>query len=233
MKITLFPLFALLLACTVTPAHSSIVITGTRVIYPATDKEVSVKMNNNGSGPVLVQSWIDAGDPQSTPETAKAPFILSPPINRVNAGKGQTLRVRYSGDPLPQDKESVFYLNVLEVPPKVQGAESKNMLQMAFRTRLKLFFRPRSLTKEAAAEAPMKVMWSRSGNQITAHNPTPFHINIAFLSSDAKGENGVAEGGMIVPRGSLNLTLDKSVERYFPVIINDYGALRPIDITTK
>lgn len=233
MKITQFPLFTLILMSIATSVHSSIVITGTRVIYPAEEKEVSVKMNNNGSSPVLAQSWIDDGDAKSIPETAKAPFILTPPINRVNAGKGQTLRIRYSGEALPQDKESLFYLNVLEVPPKVQGAESKNMLQMAFRTRLKLFFRPKSLTKEAATEAPMKVIWNRSGNQVTARNPTPFHINVAFLSSDNKGDNGVAEGGVILPGGTSTFRLNKPVERFFPIIINDYGALRPLDITAK
>lgn len=121
------------------PASGAVVITGTRVIYPAAEKEVSVKMNNNGSSPVLVQSWIDNGDRRSTPENAKAPFFITPPVNRVNAGRGQVLRIRYTGETLLQDKESVFYLNVLEVPPKVKNADGQNMLHMAFRSRLKLF----------------------------------------------------------------------------------------------
>ena len=90
------------------PACGSVVISGTRVIYPATEREVTVKMENKGSSPVLIQSWVDNGDQNSTPDTAKAPFLLTPPINRVNAGKGQTLRIRFTGETLPQDKESIY-----------------------------------------------------------------------------------------------------------------------------
>ncbi|WP_071608950.1 molecular chaperone [Entomohabitans teleogrylli] len=234
MKMTLLPRLALLLmACFSLPVNSAVIITGTRVIYPAAEKEVSVKMSNNGSGPVLIQSWIDNGDPKSSPETAKAPFYLTPPVNRVNAGRGQTLRIRYTGDALPQDKESIFYLNVLEVPPKVKNDDKKNMLHMAFRSRLKLFFRPAGLTAKAAMAAPSQLVWSQSGNRVTARNPTPFHVTVAYLTEDDKGENQVADGGMIKPGESLTFTLKKSVSRYYPVIINDYGARRVVNQTGK
>ncbi|MDP9033123.1 MAG: fimbria/pilus periplasmic chaperone, partial [Pseudomonadota bacterium] len=48
-------MMAALLGCS--QAMSSVVITGTRVIFPADKKEVTVKINNNGTKPVLVQSW--------------------------------------------------------------------------------------------------------------------------------------------------------------------------------
>lgn len=122
--------------------QSAVIISGTRIIYPEKDKEVSIKMTNNGKSPVLIQSWIDSGDPKSRPDNAQAPFTLTPPINRVDPGKGQSLRIRYTGEALPQDKESIFYLNVLEIPARVNNTEGKNVLQMAFRSRLKLFFPP-------------------------------------------------------------------------------------------
>lgn len=228
MKRNLLCALALLsLASFVLPANATVVITGTRIIYPAAEKEVSVKMNNNGSSPVLVQSWIDDGDRDSTPETANAPFFITPPVNRVNAGRGQVLRLRYTGEALPQDKESVFYLNVLEVPPKVKSSEGKNMLHMAFRSRLKLFFRPAGLTG-SALEAPDKVTWSRSGNRVSAHNPTPFHITVALFTEDLKGEIPIGEGGMIAPGSTRTFTLGKSSTRFYPVIINDYGAMKVI-----
>ncbi|RDL19866.1 pili/flagellar assembly PapD-like chaperone [Serratia fonticola] len=66
-------------------------------------------------------------------------------MNRVETGKGQTLRISYAGGALPMDKESVFWLNVLEVPAKSQATTGENRLQMAFRPRIKLFFRPKGL----------------------------------------------------------------------------------------
>src|SRR5471032_3162880 len=116
-------------------AMSSVVITGTRVVYPADKKEITVKINNEGSNPVLVQSWVDQGDVDSTPSNSSAPFVISPPVSRVDADKGQSLRLMFTGTALASDKESVFWLNVLEIP--VKTTSDQNVLQMAFRSRIK------------------------------------------------------------------------------------------------
>lgn len=57
-------LISCLLAFTVTSsAFASVTIIGTRVIYPATEKEVTVRLDNHGNQPALVQAWIDNGNP--------------------------------------------------------------------------------------------------------------------------------------------------------------------------
>ena len=43
-------------------AQAAITITGTRVVYPAQNREVNVRLNNVDSRPVLVQPWLDDGD---------------------------------------------------------------------------------------------------------------------------------------------------------------------------
>lgn len=53
-------------------AMAGVVITGTRLIYPAGQKEITVKLNNNGLHPALVQAWVDTGDVQSSPTSSKA-----------------------------------------------------------------------------------------------------------------------------------------------------------------
>ncbi|WP_164737994.1 fimbrial biogenesis chaperone, partial [Xanthomonas perforans] len=88
-------------------AMAGVVITGTRVVYPANQREVTVKLNNNGTVPALVQSWVDTGDMASSPTSSNAPFVLSPPVFRVDPSKGQSLRLMFTGAPLPQNKESV------------------------------------------------------------------------------------------------------------------------------
>ncbi len=45
---------------------------------------------------------------------------------------------------LPSDRESLFYYNVREIPPKTGKA---NTLQIALQTRIKLFWRPKALEK--------------------------------------------------------------------------------------
>ena len=52
---------ALLGAALLSSVHASVVVEGTRVVYPANEREVTVRMNNKGHGPVLMQAWVDRG----------------------------------------------------------------------------------------------------------------------------------------------------------------------------
>src|SRR5450830_1560513 len=173
-----------ILLCAV-PVSASVVINGTRVIFPSNEREVSVRLTNEGASPGLVQMWIDKGDPKSTPSTTEVPFLLTPPLFRIDPTKGQTVRMIYSQEPLPQDRESIFWLNLLEVPPRPQNvdANDSNYVQMAFRTRIKVFFRPQALnTQELVSAAPAKVTWKivkdGDGYVLEAKNPTPYYISI-------------------------------------------------------
>ena len=79
----------LVLACSF-PAAAGVIINGTRVIYPAQAREVTVQLVNTGDTPALVQAWVDSGNPDQTPETSTAPFVLTPPISRLEPGRGQS-----------------------------------------------------------------------------------------------------------------------------------------------
>ena len=46
------------------------------------------------------------------------PFTMVPPLFRLDPKKGQMLRIVYTQEPLATDKETLFWLNVLEVPPR-------------------------------------------------------------------------------------------------------------------
>ena len=211
------------------PAVASIVITGTRVIYPSDAKEVSVKLNNAGKLPVLVQSWIDKGDANAKPESIKVPFILTPPINRVEAGKGQTLRISYTGEALPTDKESVFWLNVLEIPAKSKVSTAENYLQMAFRSRIKFFYRPVGLQGDAN-EAAKAVTWTAKGNTLLANNPTPYFVSFVTLSTSGKK----IEGSMVAPYSVLTVKLSGHAgSKVSGEYVNDYGAIRNFNAIIK
>lgn len=133
---TLMAAATLAAGCFALQAQASVVIASTRVIYPAQEREVTIKLSNDGRTPALVQSWLDDGSITDAPETLKVPFVLTPAIFRVDPGKGQTLRLIHTKESMPQDKESMYWLNVLEVPPKAQAGEDANRLQLAFRTRI-------------------------------------------------------------------------------------------------
>lgn len=194
-------------------AGATVVIGGTRIVYPADEKEVTVKLTNEGKAPGLVQVWLDDGDEKSTPDSAKVPFTVAPPIFRVDGGKGQAVRLMYTGEPLPEDKESLFWLNVLEVPPKAENKDGRNMLQFAFRTRIKLFFRPVKLAggvEHAAGNLSWKLMPPEAGKApaLQVSNPTPYYVNFAKvglgINEKTVGDEG---GGMVAPGQSAAFPL--------------------------
>lgn len=223
------------LACS--QAMAGVVITGTRLVYPASQKEITVKLNNNGMKPALVQAWVDTGDLKSSPTSSKAPFVLSPPVSRIDPSKGQSLRLMFTGAPLPGNKESVYWLNVLEIPPKAEGASDLNVLQMAFRSRIKIFYRPDGLPG-APIDAPALVQWTvikqGQGYALQAFNPTAYHVSQVELALASGNQRYDSENGMVGP-GETKVfalpTLQSPPSAAAQVefnAINDYGALMPI-----
>lgn len=214
-------------------ANASVVVSGTRVVYNQSESEVTVKLTNNGKLPGLTKVWLDKGDPDAKPDTIDVPFSISPPIMRIDSGKSQTLRIMFTGEPLPADKETVFYLNVLEIPPKATGDEaSANQLQLAFRTRIKFFYRPNGLKPAEPAEAPGQIVWhlkqDAKGASIEATNPTPYHVSFDRIQV-GEGANAPAfeQGGMVNPGETKAFPLKGAVSgsdmKVVYTAINDYG----------
>lgn len=97
------------------------------------------------------------------------------------------MRITYTGTPLPQDRESLFWFNVLEIPPKSKNVDKENLnqLQLAFRTRIKFFFRPDGL-KGTPGDAAKGLTWTqkKDGNAIklVAHNSSPYNISVSTVT---------------------------------------------------
>lgn len=207
---------------------SGIVIKGTRVIYPASQSEVTIGMTNTGTAPVLVQSWIDNGNQSDDPAKIVSPFVLTPPISRVDAGKGQILRIVASDNKgMVQDKESVFYLNVLEIPTINKKAVGGNKLNIAFRSRLKLFYRPEGLSG-TASEAADKIKWTVTHLGVKATNPSSFYVSMGTVTYSVGGKKYTADGEMIAPGSSYEYVFNGAgavtdIHAVSFNSINDYG----------
>lgn len=229
----LFLAFAVLMAFA-THASAQTQIHGTRIIYPAEEREVTVSVDNVGKAPRLLQVWVDNGDERATAETAVAPFLLTPPISRVEPGKGQSFRLMFTGGELPQDRESVFWFNVLEVPPKPEqkSEEVVNYLQFAVRTRLKIFYRSKDLKGEPLA-ALETMTWRLVGDgastALECTNPTPYNISIAnirFKGQETAADTATPAGGMCSPLATTRIAMpgrDNGSGHIVYNAINDYG----------
>ena len=212
--------------------HASVVMNSTRYVYAADAKEITVKVSNVGKLPALMQAWIDDGKTTSTPEHLDVPFNLTPPISRIEAGRSQTLRVSYTGGALPNDRESQFWLNVLEVPPKPQDGGETNKMQLAFRYRLKLFYRPKGLAGSATLAAE-KLVWRRGADgTLAVDNPSPFYVTLNEARISVAGGDIELEPFAIAPNEHLDVKAAKPVPAAGRLdvhyrSINDYGGFMP------
>lgn len=226
----LIRLFITCLICVtmlISRAYGSIQIGATRVIYHANEKNISVNITNPGDYPVLLQSWIDEGNPEIKPDTVRSPFILTPPLTPVNGGSGQTLRLAYTGTPLPADRESIYWLNVLEIPPV--RAKKDNRIQVAFRSRIKLFYRPTALDDAGAQSAISQLRWRAQGDRIVIINPSPYYVSAVTLSVKSRGGIYPIAATMLSPLDSSEFTLPagfraEDASGVSVDAINDYGA---------
>jgi chaperone protein EcpD len=226
-----------LLALVSWQSQANVIINGTRVVYAGNEKEVTVKLSNTGTLPVLVQSWIDSGDVDAKPDRIQVPFTLTPPINRINPNKSQTLRISYTATPaLPENKESVYWLNVLEIPALKDDA-APNRLQVAFRTRIKIFYRPTAIADRGkASEAAEKLAWSIEGNQLKVTNSAPYFVSLVSVTLKQGGRQYSVEGEMVAPQGSQRFTIKGSPQVQAGAVIsyeyvNDWGAVKTVNYT--
>lgn len=228
-------------------AEAGVVISGTRQIYPQQRREITVRVSNDDlRAPRLVQVWMDSGDAQLSAERSDVPFSITPPVFRVEPGKSQAIRLVYTQEPLPADKESVFWLNVLEVPPRDHapeasaGEEEANQLRFAFRIRTKLFFRPEGLPG-AAHEAPGQLTWSLPPGRrgvLRVSNPSAYHVTFheVVLAMGPPAEARLIrldQQGMVAPYASLDFSLPDAVRGVPPdtqvqfQVIDDFGGFSP------
>ncbi|MGV3346076.1 fimbria/pilus periplasmic chaperone [Enterobacteriaceae bacterium LUAb1] len=216
------------------PVFSSMTIYGTRIIFLASNKEVVVRTANKGASPALVQVWIDDGKANSNLNKVKTPFIVTPPVYRVEPGKGQSIRIIYNGITLPQDKESVFWFNMLEIPKKSKTA-SEQRLDLAFRTQIKIFYRPTSISKSDMDHQKDKLKWNvvddPQGVGIKVSNVTPYYLSLDSANIVSRGKKVELLTKMVAPHTETvfypknKISKNDGVNELEYRYINDYGAV--------
>lgn len=226
----------LLLALPATASWASVTILGSRIIYPSTASSVDVQLKNNDAIPYIVQTWFDDGDMNTSPENSSAmPFIATPPVFRIQPKAGQVVRVIYNNTKkLPQDRESVFWFNVLQVPPTNIGSDSgKNKMLVMLRSRIKLFYRPDGLGKpdNLAKKLQIKTVNKGSGKSgIVIVNPQPWFASLSNLNVKVNGASYNLDADMIAPFSSQTWWLPgkRSLKSFSGTVtvtlVNDLGA---------
>ena len=206
-------------------AHAGVIVGGTRIIYSEEKKETSISVKNPDNYSYLIQSWIDEGENKNN----KVPFIVTPPLFRLGGTEENKLRIIRAGGNLPDDRESLFWMNIKTIPA-TEKQENVNTLQIAVKTRIKLIYRPKTLT-DIPEKLTDKLSWVRSGQKLTVSNPTAYYMNFSEVKV---GSSRVQDATYVAPMSSATFTVPANASGDISwKIINDYGAAGDVHQTRQ
>lgn len=204
-------------------ASAAIALDRTRVIFDGKAKSASLSISNqNTELPYLAQTWIE--DQQGN--KINSPLTALPPLQRVEPGKKSQVKVQAlpAVNALAQDRETLYYFNLREIPPK---SDKANTLQIALQTRIKLFYRPAALHIAQNSPPPQEQLTlSRKGDRYLVNNPTGYYITLIDGGASMQGAPlADFQPLMVAPKSSGELNVSASQLGTSPVLkyIDDYG----------
>lgn len=164
--------------------HAGILAGQTRLLFEQGQRENSLMLANINDYPIVLQTWVDQGE--ANPDHVDQPFIVLPPISKMPAHALQSIRVIYNEQRLPTDRESVFWLNLYEIPAVKSGEmAAQHHLSMSMNTQMKIFFRPKKLKKINVVELAQQLSFSLQMDgetwHLICHNPTAYHASLVNI----------------------------------------------------
>ncbi|BAW22166.1 MULTISPECIES: molecular chaperone [Pseudomonas] len=221
-------LFALL-GC-LNSAHAALTLSNSRIIHESDKNSSSVTVGNPSTKTYAAQAWVNT---ETDDTTTAVPLIASPALFRIQPGDEQSVQINRLPNDLPQDRESLFFFNLQEIPQA--EANERNTLNIALRTRIKLFYRPSQL--KGNPQTHLKdLKWSvqrlEGQLRLVVDNPSPFHFTFGMLEVKGKGKTEPLKGReMVAPFGRQTYTLASTTESDDLSLTlnayNDYGGITP------
>ncbi|AKJ43744.1 fimbrial biogenesis chaperone [Pragia fontium] len=199
--------------------QAAVTLDRTRVVFDGGGKSVSLNISNdNQQQPYLAQAWLE--DEQQN-KLLTGPLVITPPVQRLEPGAKSMIRITAAASSqLPQDKESLFYLNLREIPPV---SDKPNVLQIALQTKIKLFYRPKALKRDPGSVWQDQLVLHAEGGGYRIENPTPYYVTVIGLGgSEKQSLEGDFETVMLGPNGSARVKSAVYTKPYL-TYINDYG----------
>ncbi|MGY3913512.1 fimbria/pilus periplasmic chaperone [Aeromonas piscicola] len=210
-------------------SHAAVSLDRTRVIFDGGKKSMTVTVHNyHKTLPFLAQSWIE--DAKGAKVTD--PLVVVPPIQRIEASQDSALKIQSlpSVSKLPQDRETLFWFNVREIPPR---SESANVLQLAAQTKIKMFYRPAALQLDAKgndSKFQRKVELRKSpDNKFALKNTSAYYVTVVAGTDGAKGASlDGFDVVMLAPFEDVTLPVKASSKKPVFTYVDDYGAQREL-----
>ncbi|ELY7390758.1 fimbrial chaperone [Cronobacter universalis] len=201
-------------------SHAAFVLNSTRYVFDEKRDNISVQVDNQSTQEYGGQIWIENQDQNDK----NVYFVPSPTFFKVADQHKQILRILKINDALPKDKESLFWINIQEIPKAPK--EGMNALSIALHTQVKMFYRPDAL-KEKREDAEQNIKMINSDGNTILWNDTPYYFAIISvkqngtpvkMSGDIKDKLSVFAPGDKVSLGQLITGTSLSI-----VAFDDYG----------
>lgn len=202
-------------------AMAAFVLNGTRFIYEEGRKNISFEVTNQADETFGGQVWID----NTNQENATVYMIPAPPFFKVRPKEKQTIRIMKTDTILPSNRESLFWLNVQEIPPKPKETEG-NVLALAINTRVKLIYRPKDLVNNRRnAEQNMRIVHRGSEDYLV--NPTPYYFAVTGIKVNGQplklNNNVVNNLSLLAPQSEVALGHQSLKGTVTVEAVNDWG----------
>lgn len=217
----------------VSTGSASVVMNNTRVILNDNYQE-RIQLTNKSTVENVIQIWTtDELNSDAKFGATTEPFIVSPQVFKIKPSEGQSVSLNYIGKDLPQDRESVFHLHMLQIPPVRKSNKSAQQLIVLQKTEIKIFYRPNIKGFNINKIDDYLTFTKNKAGVITCINSSPFFLNIVggSISQEESAVNGVSEKLspiMISPYSqhswSINHSYIKKASKVRYTYVNDQGA---------
>lgn len=201
-------------------SHAAFSLNGTRYVFEGGKKSLSVMVSNESDKKYAGQAWIDNDDEKDK----NVYFTTSPTFFKVEPKGKQTLRVLDINPGLPQDHETLAWLNVQEIPPAPKAGG--NVLAIALNTRVKLIYRPQILI-EGRKEAEKQIKRLNSSGKSFLENPTPYYFAVTGIKVNGAeiklNKNEAAKLAKFEPFSKVQIS-HSLAGNVSVTAIDDYGA---------
>lgn len=199
-------------------AFAALALDATRYIYKGDKQTLSAVVENQTKSDYGAQVWLDNIVEKDTRPT----FIATPSFFKIKGEGKQVFRIMKVSDHMPKDKESIYWLNLQEIPPKKKSSG----LVMAIRTKVKMIYRPATIVDgRMNAEENLTTSYLPGAQWLVNSTPYIFAIDSVADGQDKKikfNKEDSKKLAMFMPGDRVNVTgyTVKSVSA-----VSDYGAL--------
>ncbi|UNM95641.1 molecular chaperone [Ignatzschineria rhizosphaerae] len=192
-----------------------------RIIFDASTRSSQslVLRNEDSVSPFLAQAWIE----DERGQKIVSPLAALPVLQRLDPQEEKMLRISPIGSDanLASDRETMYFLNVVGVPPK--SPDNLNEVSMVIQSKLKLFYRPAGLPKYKENQWFIDIVVKKTGtNTIVLENPSPFY-SVIYGFVDARGKT-VEKDINLKPFGTSEVRSFNAGNSFSMLLIDDYGA---------